>query len=113
MTHKQTKRAHGQRGTWWTEVGGVQYPTLHSNRIDWKARPLHYREGDPDKPVYGSDRWLRHCQKAIEMGVVVVQRDAAPESAQRDGYIGLFKVENATMAGDLFECDLILLERLT
>lgn len=93
-------KATGAQRSWFAEVKGERLPCVHKQ---WR-QGFQYR----DSTVRSNDPQWREFFASIADGKQVIETSSAmPEGVdgpwKRDGYVGLFRVENVTFDGTTFE----------
>jgi hypothetical protein len=97
----------GERGRWVADVEGrklaVLHHTLREGATGYRA-PIA-----PEHP--GSKRFQELVAALQDHDLVVIQRDKAPETLARDGYVGVFRFADLRIDLDALELTLRLTER--
>jgi hypothetical protein len=105
----------GTRGSWIATVKGIGVlPVVHDTFVDWKNKsheegPNNKRSGEQQIYV-SSERWAKHAALVAEKKMVIVQRDlivGGKAMATRDGYVGVFFVDNVKFENGSLTFDLI------
>lgn len=98
-----TKRARGERGSWFAEVDGVRLPCVHK----YWVHGLHHHA----KRAWMKDPKHIELVEAIQSrGTVVLTKDKVTgdgEAFQRNGYIAVYRVENLEWSNDELKFDLV------
>jgi hypothetical protein len=100
-------KAKGQRGSWFATVEGELLPCVHDLWVS-KARfycdPYLYR-GIPDYDEFMNA--IERGGKVILTKSIVAPNSAEPPTLNREGYIGIFTVENVRCDDDGFKFELV------
>ena len=87
------KKAKGHQGSWFAEVDGESYPCVHDR---YRVGLHEYVDPnfDPDSDRAGT------LLDALQGGRAILTKgkpddDPASDAIRRDGYVGLFAIENA------------------
>lgn len=98
-----TKKARGERGSWFATVEGVRLPCVHKHWVTG----FHHRA----KRAWMTDPKHIELVEAIQStGKVILTKDKVigdGEAFERDGYIAMYRIANLQWENDELEFDLI------
>ena len=94
-----TVQVRGMQGSYFVETDQFgRLPTAHKHLLKWP----HYEHPGPRR--YGrelSEQWLDQCKAIMEGKLVVLTEDDTSEPTwKRRGYIGIFKVDDASVGDE-------------
>jgi len=98
-----TKRARGERGSWFANVDGERLPCVHK----YWVTGLHHcaKRASMNDPKH-----VELVEAVRSTGKVILTKDKVTgdgEAFERDGYIAVYRVDNLEWENDELEFDLV------